>query len=362
MDITFTSFITTLIISSSIVLIMVFITSKLHWNKVISANIFIGLSIIFLVRLFIPIEFFFTYAVPSDKILPRVSEMMNKQVNILHCNISIMQGLIFIWILGSCIFFGRWLKSLYVINSLKKIFRRSVIGSYKSVKVATVNWPVSPVVIGLINSIIVIPDMDLSSEEKEFILEHELCHVNSLDLWIKYFYELLKIIYWWNPVLWVFRKHFNQMIELKADEFVIKNLSEKDKIRYVETLVKVGKHIQNYQNEVNPELSNLPSFSSSDEEFLLDRVNNIFYAKKEVNEKLVLLVSCFVGFYLSSCIIFEPYIEKVEIEQRYFVINKKNSFLEKSGKGLYKIYKDGKPLFEITEKQRTEEYGDLKIK
>ncbi|MDU5337330.1 M56 family metallopeptidase [Enterococcus sp.] len=360
MNVTFTSFLTTLLISSLTVLILILLINKLRLNKVISANIFMGLSIIFLLRLFVPVEFFYTHAIPSDTILPRLNEFMSRQVNVLHRNCSVWQLIALIWILGSSLFLIRWVKKLYAMHSLKVMLEKSIIGSYKNIKVVTVDAPLSPVVIGLFDPLIVMPAMNFSSNEKQFVLEHELCHVNSLDLWIKSFYEVLTLIYWWNPVIWVFRKHFNQMIELKADEFVTKKLNKKEKIEYVETLVKVGKHTKN-RPMMMPVINDLPSFSSPVESLLLERVNNIFYEKKAKNEKLIFFISGILGFFLSSCIIFEPYIERKNIEHDYFVITEKNSILKKIGKNSYKIYKDGKPLFEITEEQRVKEYGNLKM-
>lgn len=189
--------------------------------------------------------------------------------------------------------------------------------------------------------------------------EHERCHVRSFDLWMKYFYEALTIVFWWNPVIWVFKTQFNQIIELKADESVTKKLSEKEKIGYVETLFKVSQFVQG-QTKVSI-LKELPSFSSSKDSLLLDRVNNIFYKKKSMNDFLVIAISGIIGLSLSSCIIFEPYIDNVEVEQEYFKITKDNSVLKKIEGGNYQIYTDGKPLFEITEKERIQRYDDLKI-
>lgn len=360
MDMTFTSFLTTLILSSVIVLTIVTLIKNARLNKIVSANIFMGLSIIFIVRLFMPVEFFYTYAIPSRTFLPEINQIMGRQISLFHQTVDIKQLIVFIWILGSSVFFVKWIKKLYGIHLVKCVFKQSIKGAYKKIKVATVDEPISPVVIGLIHPLIVIPNIGLSSSELQYILEHERCHVHSLDLWMKYIYEMLTIVYWWNPVIWFFKKHFNQIIELKADEFVTKKMSKEGKICYVETLVKVGKSVQ--KQVQLPELCDLPSFSTSNDGLLLERVNHIFNEKKTRNEKLVLLISGILGLYLSSCIIFEPFIEPPKVKQESFSINEDNSFLKQIGDDTYEVHRDGKFLFEITEKQRTTEFKDLKIK
>ncbi|BBM16756.1 hypothetical protein G15_0369 [Enterococcus avium] len=248
---------------------------------------------------------------------------------------------------------------MYIIHSLKKFFSRNICYSYKNIQVAVINTTISPIVIGLKNPLIVLPNINLSEKERYFILEHEICHVYSFDLWLKYFYEFITLVYWWNPVIWFFKKHFNQIMELKADENVIKNLDDLEKIGYVETLVKVGNFIQN--QELTDELADLPSFSSKNDGLLLDRVTNIFYKKRATNEKLVLIISGMIGFFLSSSIIFEPYIEQADIEQNYISITEENSILKKTGRDTYEIHRNGEYLFEISEKERIKEFKDLKI-
>lgn len=170
MDLTLTSFLTTLMISSIIILLLVLLISKIRLNKIFSANIFMGLSVIFLLRLCIPVEFPFTRAIPSAKVLPSIYNFLDSQVVIRGFPITFKHFLMSVWVIGSSFFLIRLGKKIYAIHLLKSIFKRKVQGEYKKIKVAKVDIPISPVVIGLINPLIVIPNITFSSREMQFVL------------------------------------------------------------------------------------------------------------------------------------------------------------------------------------------------
>ncbi|WP_417884966.1 M56 family metallopeptidase [Zunongwangia sp.] len=68
---------------------------------------------------------------------------------------------------------------------------------------------------------------DISAEEREQILEHELIHVSqkhSLDL---LFFEILKVLFWFNPLVYIFQNRIAALHEFIADEAVVKKTSKK---------------------------------------------------------------------------------------------------------------------------------------
>ncbi|GAA4313073.1 hypothetical protein GCM10023115_30500 [Pontixanthobacter gangjinensis] len=67
----------------------------------------------------------------------------------------------------------------------------------------------------------------LSEDERKHILSHELVHVkqkHSLDL---IFFEVLKIILWFNPLIYVYQARIAGLHEFIADEEVVKNTGKK---------------------------------------------------------------------------------------------------------------------------------------
>jgi len=89
---------------------------------------------------------------------------------------------------------------------------------------------------------IVFLDNNFSEEEKQKILAHELIHIrckHSLDLLL---IELFKIIFWWNPVIYLYQKALELQHEYAAD----KNLLEKYEINeYYSSILKQVFRVQN---------------------------------------------------------------------------------------------------------------------
>ena len=68
---------------------------------------------------------------------------------------------------------------------------------------------------------------EISAEDREQILEHELIHVSqkhSLDL---VFFEILKVVFWFNPLVYIFQNRIALLHEFIADEEVVKRTSKK---------------------------------------------------------------------------------------------------------------------------------------
>lgn len=56
-----------------------------------------------------------------------------------------------------------------------------------------------PFLKGIIHPAVIVPEKDFSPNEKTLIFAHELCHLRSGDLLIRYFLELVFLIYWFLP-------------------------------------------------------------------------------------------------------------------------------------------------------------------
>uniref|UniRef100_UPI00248F29CB M56 family metallopeptidase n=1 Tax=Zunongwangia profunda TaxID=398743 RepID=UPI00248F29CB len=68
---------------------------------------------------------------------------------------------------------------------------------------------------------------DISAKEREHILAHELIHVSqkhSLDLLV---FEILKVLFWFNPLVYLFQNRIAALHEFIADEAVVKKTSKK---------------------------------------------------------------------------------------------------------------------------------------
>ncbi|MGO1042668.1 M56 family metallopeptidase [Clostridioides difficile] len=99
------------------------------------------------------------------------------------------------------------------------------------------------------NSCILLPPCDYTLKELEWIFRHELMHFKSKDLYIKYLVLFLKIVYWFNPFMYIMDKVIDLDCELYCDERVLKNRSIQDKKEYALIIINAMKKDLNYSNK-----------------------------------------------------------------------------------------------------------------
>lgn len=97
---------------------------------------------------------------------------------------------------------------------------------------------ISPAGMGLFKSYIFLPDYPYSKSELTWILKHELMHFKNKDILIKFLVLSVRIIYWFNPLVYVMSNRVNLDCELCCDESVIYNCLFNDKKEYALALIK----------------------------------------------------------------------------------------------------------------------------
>lgn len=98
---------------------------------------------------------------------------------------------------------------------------------------------------------IIVPSTDYTPGEWRFILSHEIAHYYNRDLEIKAILQLLKIIYWWNPFVYLLNGEIDREMEIRADASVTKTLSEEEKVEYLDCLLKVAKGAASHKPDEN---------------------------------------------------------------------------------------------------------------
>ncbi|UUX34483.1 M56 family metallopeptidase [Fundicoccus culcitae] len=201
----------------------------------------------------------------------------------------------------------------------------------------------SPCVIGVFKPTILLPDTMFTDEEFQFIIEHELLHIRRQDVLLKIMLEMMIIVYWWNPMIYLFRKNLAHILELNVDETLLKNSSKEEKIEYVELLLKVQKNSQQITS-YDPVTVN---FSYNSEEGLLHRSQNILKSKKKQYSTFVLLIISILGFLLTTSIVFESlYLDSEKVEGTFTITPSNSYFVEKTD-GTYDIYRNDTFLINI---------------
>lgn len=97
----------------------------------------------------------------------------------------------------------------------------------------------SPMLIGFIKPMIVLPIKDFDAMELRFILQHELIHYKRHDIWYKLLLTIANELHWFNPIIYIMVKRANYDLEASCDEKVLQSSDLKNRKIYAETILKI---------------------------------------------------------------------------------------------------------------------------
>ncbi len=129
----------------------------------------------------------------------------------------------------------------------------------------------NPAVFGVFSPVLLVPKgylSKLSRSDTEHMLLHELAHIKRGDLVMHSLYMLLQIVYWYQPLLWLVRRHLHHLRELSCDGTVAELLRERTPA-YRQTLLETARRM--LTASVEPGLGLLGLFEDSNH--LLVRLN-----------------------------------------------------------------------------------------
>jgi beta-lactamase regulating signal transducer with metallopeptidase domain len=95
----------------------------------------------------------------------------------------------------------------------------------------------TPMLLGLLRPVIVLPDRDYDDEMLRGILRHELTHYRRGDLAYKWFAVLVSSLHWFNPFFSLFRREIDRACELSCDERLLRRMGREEKQHYGELLL-----------------------------------------------------------------------------------------------------------------------------
>ncbi len=144
-----------------------------------------------------------------------------------------------IWLLGLAIIItGKVIRyKLFLRMVLKKSYEVQIESIGKNVNVRVMKEAKSPFVIGWVKPILVLPDRDIPKVQLENILAHELTHIRRGDILYKCIVTICKAIHWFNPFMYLIAGEIEKDCEISCDEVVVKNMSDKEKRTYADTLL-----------------------------------------------------------------------------------------------------------------------------
>jgi hypothetical protein len=78
-----------------------------------------------------------------------------------------------------------------------------------------------------------------STEELRCIFMHELAHIKRGDLGVNWLVSVLRVVHWFNPILWLAWARMRADREMATDALVLSHGAEIERIAYGETILKI---------------------------------------------------------------------------------------------------------------------------
>ncbi|NMS89166.1 penicillin-binding protein [Clostridioides difficile] len=131
----------------------------------------------------------------------------------------------------------------------------------------------TPLTSGILKPRIILPkQMDYGNNQTlNFVLTHEMVHINRLDNMLKLFMLLALVIHWFNPLVWVMFFLLNKDIEFSCDEKVMNMIGEEYRADYATALISLAE-------ENNP--FSMAIYNGFGKTKIEDRIINVMKFKK----------------------------------------------------------------------------------
>lgn len=335
-----------------------------------TVKIIFAIIAVIMLRMMVPVNFPFTRTIYSSKLLIGLG-------NIVYANvygdreILVSDLLLWLWISVAVILLIRYFyKRLKVRRCLEQYIMKDIEtkeyyesflkqAKIKNVRIAVIPGERQSAIFGVIRPIMILPDAVLEEKTVAHMIRHEMKHYANYDLWLKFFVDLLVVIHWWNPVVYVMRKELSLAFELSNYYMVTRDMPELEKLEYAQTLVQAAKLMSNQQAY---------DLNLTGGECLETRIQMLLEEKKTEGMRSRLLAAVNLLFVLLLLIISLVFVPEVSCKESMpydseefdgsFEITPENAYYFKTENG-YELYADD--VYRWTEKEIAEEFREMGI-
>ena len=220
----------------------------------------------------------------------------------------------------------------------------------KNVKIVVSPDVFVPYVTGFTNARIYLPEIAIDDCNLEMILKHEYTHFKSRDVYIKAFYVMFSVIFWWNPIVHVFMRELDRLLELRCDAAMTKRMYEEEKTLYMETLVIISKHIV-IKDAVK--LTGASALVQAKPRGFMEQRFRLIESVRSVKSVVMQIASVtlvVLVFLTSYMFIIQPvYLPPSEDFEGTFTLSPGNMYFICTHEGKYMLYIDGQPIDDFDE-------------
>lgn len=309
----FSSFFITIVMSTINILFFNFLMSN---HKIYQHLRLDGLTVIVItcvIRLFLPIEFPFTKTIVLPEIMNPIIEFKNFDV---YKTYNISHIFILIWIVGIVIMFIKYCFDLhnqkniceYIKSESNPIPLSKYIESDREYSIYFSELINFPMVLGFQKNIF-IPKGIYDKQKLRYILIHEKQHIDNYDIFIKQLINILVIIYWWFPIIYILKKKINLYLEMRVDNQIVNELTDTNMIEYAKILIDVNE--LNYKNKTNIKFnSSISNFLIEDNKNILEyRIRYLLAGSFRKKTNMLLLIILMTLPFASNSLVLESYFQ-----------------------------------------------------
>ncbi len=373
MQLTIYSFLMAVISSTFMIIAIYFLRKTRYFNDAFGIVFMLLMYILSLIRMLVPLEIPSIQIVIDDKVF--LTHIMDFLLNRSKFTENLYWPLLNILVFISFAVTGTL---LFVFISKQVKFTKKIAGAYnyatdkecellstvvsktlkknlkiKLVKTDIVNTPMS---IGLIYPVIIIPNREYEDNELEMIFVHECIHFKNNDLWLKLLVHIYCCFCWWNPFVYLLEADMSFILEIKCDNVACRNFSESERLDYAQAINVCAKNA--HKNKLPAVLVASGFASNKGTKRYVYRMNNLLSNKHRTTKNFVPVVIVSVMMVLSYAVSFlyvwQPSYEHVhsyevlEHEQGAAnsedVYNNYSSFLVKLEDGSYIFHHDNEDI------------------
>ncbi len=161
------------------------------------------------------------------------------------------------WVTGVCVFlvyecFIYWIFRNDMVANGKKATKNRIeakidtisqeIHLHREVRVVVHERCQSPMMIGVIRPVLVIPHEHYTDSHFDMIVRHELTHCKRHDIVFKMFLTAVNALHWFNPIVYLMVHEANADIELCCDADVLRNADSVQRKTYAESILSSMDH------------------------------------------------------------------------------------------------------------------------
>lgn len=177
-----------------------------------------------------------------------IGDFFNRSILVGSFYIPITHLLVIIWSFGSLAFllhiavaYIRDLKKLILPCASEQITQclADIVEAKDQDKIIVVmsNEINSPCISGIFHGIIYLPERRWEKKKLRLILAHEYAHFKNHDLLITLLVNVFVAVFWWNPPVYLLKMHLSEILEFKADNYVINHCNNSEARYYCKAMI-----------------------------------------------------------------------------------------------------------------------------